>query len=147
MTTIRGQLLHMLQIVAEALGSDFRERLIFVGGCTTALFITDEVTLGDVRATDDVDLIVHLAGYADWAQLQEELRRRGFAETMTLSAGCLVDGRPEIADEVLGANAEIRQVIADQFAALLKDTDFDYFLEGNVRGRGAQTSCETALSL
>ncbi|ESW73573.1 hypothetical protein X772_33350 [Mesorhizobium sp. LSJC280B00] len=72
MTTIRGQLLHMLQIVAEALGSDFRERLIFVGGCATALFITDEVTLGDVRATDDVDLIVDLLRKARcWSEIIE----------------------------------------------------------------------------
>lgn len=62
----------MLQIVAEALGSDFRERLIFVGGCTTALFITDEVTLGDVRATDDVDLIVDLLRKARcWSEIIE----------------------------------------------------------------------------
>lgn len=79
--TVRGQLLLMLQTVAEALGEDFRERLVFVGGCTTALFITDEVTLEDVRATDDVDLIVDLAGYGEWAQLREELRQRGFAES------------------------------------------------------------------
>lgn len=79
--TVRDQLLLMLQTVAEALGEEFRERLVFVGGCTTALFITDEVTLEDVRATDDVDLIVDLAGYGEWAQLREELRQRGFAES------------------------------------------------------------------
>lgn len=81
MTTVRGQLLHMLETVAEALGSDLRERLVFVGGCTTALFITDEITLEDVRATDDVDLIVDLAGYLEWAQLQEQLRHKGFSES------------------------------------------------------------------
>ncbi|WP_320196892.1 hypothetical protein RMR10_024105 (plasmid) [Agrobacterium rosae] len=54
--------------------------LVFVGGCTTALFITDLVTLEDVRATDDIDLIVDLAGLPAWAQLQEELRQRGFME-------------------------------------------------------------------
>jgi len=42
----------MLQTVAKALGGELRERLVFVGGCTTALFITDEITLEDVRATD-----------------------------------------------------------------------------------------------
>lgn len=213
MTTVRGQLLHMLQTVAEALGSDFRERLVFVGGCTTALFITDEVTLEDVRATDDVDLIVDLAGYPDWAQLQEELRQRGFRESQEDNVICrmrlgdlkvdfmpddagvlgfsnrwyvkgmetsvdhalsdgltikrlspelfvatkleaylgrgqgdlftsrdmedillIIDGRPEIVDEILEADAEIREFIADQITALLEDADFEYFLEGNVRG-------------
>lgn len=86
--TVRGQLLLMLQTVAEALGEDFRERLVFVGGCTTALFITDKVTLEDVRATDDVDLIVDLAGHGEWAQLREELRQRGFAESPEDNVTC-----------------------------------------------------------
>ncbi|GLS32603.1 hypothetical protein GCM10007937_43130 [Mesorhizobium albiziae] len=50
-------------------GRHLRNRLVFVGGCTTALFITDSVTLENVRATDDVDLIVDLAGFSEWAQL------------------------------------------------------------------------------
>lgn len=81
MTTVTGQLLQMLETVADALGSDFREQLVFVGGCTTALFITDTVTLEDVRATDDVDLIVDLAGYAAWAEMQNKLREKGFSES------------------------------------------------------------------
>jgi predicted nucleotidyltransferase len=81
MTTIKGQLLHMLETVAEALREDLRERLVFVGGCTTALFITDEIVLESVRATDDVDLIVDLVGRAQWAQLQDQLRQRGFSES------------------------------------------------------------------
>ncbi|WP_429818444.1 hypothetical protein [Ensifer sp. B1-9] len=80
MTAIRAQLLEMLKAVAAALGEDLRRRLVFVGGCTTALFITDPVTLEDVRATDDIDLIVDLTGQAEWAHLQEELRQRGFVE-------------------------------------------------------------------
>lgn len=79
MTPVRRQLLYMLERVADTLGEDLRERLVFVGGCTTALFITDPVTLEDVRATDDVDLIVDLAGLGEWARLQEELRERGFS--------------------------------------------------------------------
>ncbi|KUP91591.1 hypothetical protein [Tritonibacter horizontis] len=81
MTTVTGQLLQMLETVADALGAEFRERLVFVGGCTTALFITDTVTLEDVRATDDVDLIVDLAGYAAWAEMQNQLREKGFSES------------------------------------------------------------------
>ncbi len=80
MSTVKGQLLHMLETVAEALGDDLRERLVFVGGCTTALFITDDIVLESVRATDDVDIIVDLVGHAQWARLQGELRQRGFAE-------------------------------------------------------------------
>jgi predicted nucleotidyltransferase len=79
MGIIQGYLLAMLSVVARALDDDLRHRLVFVGGCTTALLITDPVTLEDVRATDDVDLIVDLAGYAGWAQLQQQLQGRGFS--------------------------------------------------------------------
>lgn len=79
--SVRGVLLAMLETVAEALGDDLRESLVFVGGCTTALFVTDPVTLEDVRATDDVDLIVDLAGYGEWVRLQDQLRQRGFSES------------------------------------------------------------------
>jgi hypothetical protein len=70
----------MLKTVAVALGDELRTRLVFVGGCTTALYITDPITLEGVRATDDVDLIVDLAGFAEWAELMDRLRQRGFSE-------------------------------------------------------------------
>lgn len=81
MSTVHGQLRNMLETVAMALGPDLRKRFVFVGGCTTALFITDTITLEDIRATDDVDLIIDLAGYGEWAQLQAQLREKGFSET------------------------------------------------------------------
>jgi len=80
--SVQALLLGMLEAVAEALGCDLRSRLVFVGGCTTALHITDPITLEDVRATDDIDLIVDLAGEASWYQLLEELRQKGFKESL-----------------------------------------------------------------
>ena len=41
----------MLKAVAVALGDEVGARLVFVGGCTTALYITDPITLEGVRAT------------------------------------------------------------------------------------------------
>lgn len=79
--TVQGQLKEMLKTVALALGDELRARLVFVGGCTTALYITDPITLEGVRATDDVDLIVDLAGFAEWAELMNRLRERGFSES------------------------------------------------------------------
>lgn len=213
MTTVKGQLLQMLQTVAKALGSDLRERLVFVGGCTTALFITDDITLEDVRATDDVDLIVDLVGFAEWAKLQDELRQKGFAESQEDTVICrmrlgdlkvdfmpddenilgfsnrwyakgietaatvplsnelnikrlspelfvatkleayigrgqgdllmsrdledillVIDGRKQIVAEIQQADADIRQFIAEQFALLLENPDFEHFLAGNIRG-------------
>ncbi len=76
--TIQGDLLTMLEQVAEALGEELRSELVFVGGCSTAVLITDEIVLTEVRATDDVDLIVEIEGPMAWAQLQEKLFARGF---------------------------------------------------------------------
>ena len=211
--SIRGDLLSMLEAVASALGDDLLERLVFVGGCSTALFITDPVTLEDVRATDDVDLIVDLAGYPAWAKLQEELKARGFqssaedeviyrmrlgpmkvdfmpddeailgfsnrwyrdgirtAEAHPLSERftirrlapalflatkleawigrgrgdmlgsrdledilLVVDGRPEIVDEIRRAEPAVQSFISEQVGSLLSSRDFDNFMAGNLRG-------------
>ncbi|MER8734165.1 hypothetical protein NKH28_30910 [Mesorhizobium sp. M1227] len=70
-----------LKTVAVAIGDELRARLVFVGGCTTALYITDPITLEGVRATDDVDLIADLAGFAECAELMNRLRERGFSES------------------------------------------------------------------
>lgn len=71
--------LQMLEFVAIALGPELCERMAFVGGCTTGLLLTDDFTKEQVRHTDDVDLIVHVMGYADYHQLQQQLREKGFS--------------------------------------------------------------------
>jgi len=53
--------------------------LVFVGGCTTGLLITDQGA-GDVRPTFDVDAITGITSYADYASFSERLRRLGFIE-------------------------------------------------------------------
>lgn len=211
--TIQGRLKEMLTTVAVALGDELLARLVFVGGCTTALYITDPVTLEGVRATDDVDLIVDLAGFPAWAQLVEQLRQKGFAEAADENVICrmklgelkvdfmpddeailgfsnrwyakgietavetalddaitirrltaplfiatkleayrgrgggdligsrdaedillVVDGRPELVDEVAAADVDVRSYIAAESKKLLADRDFDHFLDGNIRG-------------
>lgn len=78
----------MLQAVSDALGPKLASQMAFVGGCTTALLITDPVTREGVRATQDVDLIVHLMGYGQWNALLNELRPRGFRESMHDDVSC-----------------------------------------------------------
>ena len=55
------------------------EDLVFVGGCTTALLITDEAA-GDVRPTYDVDAITEVSSYAEYNMFSERLRNLGFQE-------------------------------------------------------------------
>ena len=72
----------MLQTVADALGPELLRQVAFVGGCTTALLITDAFAREGVRFTEDVDVIVHVLGYGRWQRLLAELRERGFRESL-----------------------------------------------------------------
>src|SRR5271167_4215823 len=53
--------------------------LVFVGGCTTALVITDKAA-AEVRPTYDVDAIAEITSYAAYADFSERLRGCGFTE-------------------------------------------------------------------
>lgn len=55
------------------------DELVFVGGCTTGIFITDPA-VGGIRATKDVDAIVDVASYAEYAALSDKLRQLGLVE-------------------------------------------------------------------
>ena len=59
--------------------------LVFVGGCTTGLFLTDPAARG-IRRTTDVDAIVDVTSYAKYASLAERLRALGLAEDTTPGA-------------------------------------------------------------
>ena len=70
----------MIALVAHKLGDELLQEMAFVGGCTTALLLTDQYSMEQVRHTEDVDLIVHAIGMLGWYQLQNKLRERGFRD-------------------------------------------------------------------
>lgn len=78
---------HNLDLLAEAarLLKPMLDELVFVGGSTTALFITDKAA-ADVRPTYDVDAIAEITSYAAYADFSERLRKIGFAEDTTEEA-------------------------------------------------------------
>lgn len=78
----------MLTKVAEALGEQLIQKVVFVGGCTTGLLITDDFTKEQIRYTDDVDLIVDVVGYPAWTSLQDQLRGHGFSIDMGEEVMC-----------------------------------------------------------
>jgi predicted nucleotidyltransferase len=67
-----------VRIVAKRLG-DLRDEVVFLGGATVGLLITDPAAAA-VRSTKDVDVIVEVASWGEYAPLQERLRERGFTE-------------------------------------------------------------------
>lgn len=56
---------------------ELTEQLVFVGGATTVLFITDPAVT-NIRPTKDVDVIVEVASYTKYARLEALLREKGF---------------------------------------------------------------------
>jgi predicted nucleotidyltransferase len=70
--------LDLLKHVAKRMGPLLPE-VVFVGGCTTGLFLTDEGA-AEVRPTFDVDVIAEITSYADYATFSERLRALGFRE-------------------------------------------------------------------
>ena len=72
--------IELLMCIVEALG-ELRERFVFVGGCATALLITDPAA-PPVRATHDVDAVVATVSLAEYHRLGDALRARGFSQTL-----------------------------------------------------------------
>ena len=65
-----------LLLIAEALG-DLRDNVVFVGGCTAGLLLTDSAAEG-IRATKDVDAIVEAATLRQYYKLENCLPALGF---------------------------------------------------------------------
>lgn len=85
--------LAMIHHVAMRLG-DLVDSVVFLGGATTTLLITDAAA-GDVRPTKDVDVIVEITTTAEYHRLAEQLRGCGFNEDTTEGAPLcrwLIDG-------------------------------------------------------
>jgi len=72
---------HNLELLAETarLLKPLLGELVFVGGSTTAILITDKAA-AEVRPTYDVDAIAEISSYAAYADFSERLRRCGFRE-------------------------------------------------------------------
>lgn len=66
--------------VAELLG-DLRDGVVFVGGATIPLLVTDAAAGAD-RPTDDVDVVVEATSLVMYYALAEKLRARGFSEDL-----------------------------------------------------------------
>lgn len=74
----------MLKLAVAQLG-DLADELVFVGGSTTGLFITDEAS-ADVRPSKDVDAIVEAATYAKYVEFEQRLERAKFRRDISEDA-------------------------------------------------------------
>mgnify|MGYP001167365244 CR=1 FL=1 len=79
---------------------------VFVGGCTTGLFVTDPAA-GGIRPTMDVDAIVDVTSYAKYAALSERLRTLGLAEDVTPGAPLCRWRRGDLIIDVMPTDAAV----------------------------------------
>ena len=107
MARTRNPNLEIIEIAAQALGS-LCDELVFLGGCATALLITDSAA-PPVRATRDVDTLAEIGSAAEYRELEKRLRKRGFDVDSTKGApicrwaghGILLDVMPTD-EQILG---------------------------------------------
>lgn len=70
----------LLLRASEKLGT-ICERVVFVGGSVTCLLVTDNAA-PEVRATEDIDLIVEVVTQLNYHKLEDELRGYGFSNDL-----------------------------------------------------------------
>lgn len=78
--------LEMLKFVANKL-EELRQEVVFLGGCATALLITDTGT-PDVRTTLDVDCIIDVLSLMEYQKIEKQLRDKGFKQLITDDVIC-----------------------------------------------------------
>lgn len=94
-------ILKRIHVIADGLGH-LSDRSIFIGGACTCFYV-DDPGLHDFRPTKDIDCIINVHTYMEFANVSEELRRKGFANDTSEGApivrwvyrGILVDIIPD----------------------------------------------------
>ncbi len=145
--------LELLELAAERLRL-LLEDIVFVGGCTTGLLVTDPGA-APVRMTHDVDVIAEIGSYADYTVFSDRLRALGFEEDTSEGAplcrwrhtGLLLDVMPLDA-KILGFSnrwySDALRTAAENIlpsGLLLRVVTAPYFLGTKIEafhGRGAE---------
>ena len=79
--------INLLRIKAIAgLLKQIKEEFVFVGGATVSLY--GDENRSEARPTDDVDVVVELASYSGYSELDEKLRSVGFVNDMESNVIC-----------------------------------------------------------
>ncbi len=67
--------LNNIKVIYRAL-EELSGKVVFVGGATVSLYADRPST--EVRPTKDVDILIELLQYKDYAAMEEDLRKKGF---------------------------------------------------------------------
>lgn len=121
MTTSARSTVPWLRTVAQQL-AELRSEVVFLGGATLELFITDPAA-GAPRPTRDVDVIIELGSYAEYVRLQERLRELGFREDTTPGAPLCRWGIQGIKVDVMPTREEILGFTNRWYAEAMREAD------------------------
>ena len=108
------------------------DELVFVGGCTTGLFITDPAASG-IRPTKDVDAIVDVTSYAKYTALSERLRTLGLDEDTTPGAPLRRWRRDDLIVDVMPTDATVLGFINRWYPAAIETAQTFHIAGHNVR--------------
>lgn len=92
-----------IKAVYSALEELARE-VIFVGGATVSLYA--DRPAGEIRPTDDVDILIEILQYKDYSAVEEKLRKKGFVNDIESKVICryIING---ITVDVMATSEEI----------------------------------------
>jgi hypothetical protein len=149
MIRVQNPNLQILELAVDRLG-DLTNEMVFLGGCATGLLMTDPAA-PPIRVTQDVDVITEVATLAAYHRLSRRLREKEFSEDQSPDAPicrwvapgvvldiiAVLDGRPELVEELRTADDELRKHLAGGFGELLANEDFLAAVPGHLQGGGA----------
>jgi len=113
--------IELLEMAARILEPLLPE-IVFVGGCATALLITDP-TAAPARITYDVDVIAEIVSYADYVAFSERLRRLGLDEDTREGAPLCRWRRGEFTLDVMPLDAAVLGFSNRWYASALRGAE------------------------
>lgn len=60
--------------------------VIFVGGATVSLYADRQAE--EIRPTDDIDILIEVTAYQDYASIEQEIRKKGFVNDVSSPVIC-----------------------------------------------------------
>jgi predicted nucleotidyltransferase len=92
-----------IKAVYDAL-QELAQEVIFVGGATVSLYA--DRPAGEIRPTDDIDILIELLHYKDYSAIEEKLRKKGFVNDIESGVICryIING---ITVDVMATSGEI----------------------------------------
>jgi hypothetical protein len=82
--------IQMLELAAEQLGN-LLEEVVFVGGATVELWITDDAA-PEFRPTDDIDVVVEISTPREYYRFEKRIRDAGFEHDQESGVICRFKG-------------------------------------------------------